>query len=129
MASEPISPPADVCESNPYPKGGVFGTLTSAVIECIDFPRVERFYREVIGLPVTLSGDGWSVLGRAPGEIVLWQGDKSELVPGFMGAEIGPALAAARERRAEPSRVYQHPGGSHFYVVDPDGNPIQVGDQ
>jgi hypothetical protein len=46
-----------------------------------------------------------------------------------MGAEIDPALAAARERGAEPSRVYRHPGGSHFYVVDPDGNPIQVGDK
>jgi catechol 2,3-dioxygenase-like lactoylglutathione lyase family enzyme len=129
MAAEPTTPTADPCEDNPYPKGGVFGTLTSAVIECADFPRIERFYREVIGLPVTLSGEGWSVLGRAPGEIVLWQGDKSELVPGFMGAEIEPALTAARERGAEPSTVYQHPGGSHFYVLDPDGNPVQIGDK
>jgi hypothetical protein len=105
------------CE-HAYPKAGEFGSLTSTVIECVDLPAVERFYGETLGLPLTLRG-----------EIVLWQGSESELVPGFMGADVPRAVEAARERGAEPTQVYDHPGGTHFYVADPEGNLIQIGDQ
>lgn len=112
-----------------YPRDRLLGTLTSTVVECVDHARVERFYAETLGLPVTLSGEGWSVIGMPPGEIVLWQGTKSEVVPGFMGADVRAAVAAARERAADPTQVYDHPGGTHFYLADPEGNLIQIGDQ
>lgn len=43
--------------TTPTPRG--FGSLTSTVIECIDLDAVERFYRDVLGLPVVLRGEGW----------------------------------------------------------------------
>jgi glyoxalase superfamily protein len=120
--------PTDPCE-NAYPKGGAFGSLTSAVIECVDVARVERFYAETLELPITLRGKGWVMLGKPPGEVVLWQGSKSHLVPGFMGADVPKARAAARELGVTPTQVFEHPGGTHFYVTDPAGNAIQIGDQ
>jgi hypothetical protein len=112
-----------------YPEGGVFGSLTSTVIECVDIERMEAFYRETLGMSITLKGEGWTVLGPVPGEVVLWQGSKTEVLPCFMGADVPTAEAEARERALEPSEVSQHPGGTHFYVTDPEGTPIQIGDR
>jgi len=128
MPDQHDAAPADDCGPG-YPEGGLFGSLTSAVVECADLPRVERFYTDVLGLPAVLRGEGWVCICRPPGEIVLWQGGKSELVPAFMGAQVAAAHAAAAERGLEPSPVVEHPGGTHFYVRDPDGRQIQVGDQ
>lgn len=125
MSQQPVSLE---CE-HAYPKAGQFGSLTSTVIECVDLATVERFYGETLGLPLTLRGEGWVMFGEPPGEIVLWQGSKSELVPAFMGAHVPAALEVARERGTEPTQVYDHPGGTHFYVTDPEGTLIQVGDQ
>jgi extradiol dioxygenase family protein len=115
MSQQPVS--LD-CE-HAYPKAGRFGSLTSTVIECADLATVERFYGETLGLRLTLRGEGWVMFGTPPGE----------LVPGFMGAHVPTALEAARERGIEPTQVYDHPGGTHFYVTDPAGTLIQVGDQ
>jgi catechol 2,3-dioxygenase-like lactoylglutathione lyase family enzyme len=112
-----------------YPEGGVFGTLTSSVIECVDLDRVERFYTETLGMPVTLKGEGWTVLGGVPGEVVLWQGDKTELAPCFMGADVPAAIREARRRDLDPTDICAHPGGTHFYINDPDGTLIQIGDR
>jgi catechol 2,3-dioxygenase-like lactoylglutathione lyase family enzyme len=116
------------CE-HAYPELGVFGSLTSTVIECVDLAVVERFYAQTLGLPVALRGEGWVMFGKPPGEIVLWQGSKSELVPGFMGAHVPTALQEAQRRGSDPTAVYEHPGGTHFYVADPEGTIIQIGDQ
>jgi catechol 2,3-dioxygenase-like lactoylglutathione lyase family enzyme len=119
---------ADPCDS-PYPTGGLFGGLTSSVIECADMAAMESFYGDVLALPVKLRGEGWVVFDASPGEVVLWQGAKSEVVAGFMGADVPAAAAAAQERGAAPSQICQHPGGTHFYLADPSGNIIHIGDQ
>jgi catechol 2,3-dioxygenase-like lactoylglutathione lyase family enzyme len=118
----------DPCE-DAYPKGRLYGALTSTIIECRDLEPMETFYRDALGVPVTLRGEGWVMLGVPPGEIVLWTGEKTELVPSLMGADVPAAAAAAAALGLEPTQVYEHPGGTHFYLRDPDGNKIQVGDQ
>jgi hypothetical protein len=125
MSQQPVSLE---CE-HAYPKAGQFGSLTSTVIECVDLALVERFYAQTLGPPVALRGEGWVMFGKPPGEIVLWQGSKSELVPGFIGAHVPTARQEAQRRGSDPTQVYEHPGGTHLHVADPEGTLIQIGDQ
>jgi catechol 2,3-dioxygenase-like lactoylglutathione lyase family enzyme len=118
----------DPCE-DAYPKGRLYGALTSTIIECKDLEAMEAFYRDALGVPVTLRGEGWVMLGVPPSEIVLWTGEQSELVPSLMGADVAAAAERAKADGLAPTQVYDHPGGTHFYLHDPDGNKIQVGDQ
>jgi hypothetical protein len=69
------------------------------------------------------------MFGKLPGEIVLWQGSKSELVPGFMGAHVPTACRRRSGAAATRRRSTSTPGGTHFYVADPEGALIQIGDQ
>ena len=105
------------------------GRLTTALIECRDIASTGRFYSEKLGLPVTAQGDDWMVFDCGGQSIVLWQGDKAEVVAGFTGADLEGARAELIGRGAEPTPVGSHPGGQHFYVADPEGNRLCFNDR
>jgi catechol-2,3-dioxygenase len=102
------------------------GGLSDTLIECIDLKEVEHFYTETLGLPVKARGDTWTVVDGHGGAIVLWQGEQSEIVVGFTGADLLPAREALEAQGAEPGPISKHPTGEYFYVTDPEGHKVMV---
>jgi catechol-2,3-dioxygenase len=106
----------------------MLGQPTATLIECRDLERMESFYTETLGLRVKDRGEGWLDIDGGGQLLVLWQGEKPEVVIGFTGAELQPARELLESRGADPTPIRKHPGGQHFYVTDPEGNTVMIGD-
>lgn len=104
----------------------MYGKLATLLIECENLALAKDFYAGTLELPVVDEGEGW-VRFDSGVDLVLWQGRKNEVVPGFAGAELESALESLRAKGCEPTTIEDHPGGRHFYVTDPGGNTLMVG--
>lgn len=130
------------------PRGGVIG-LFEMVLEVQDLAASERFYREVIGLPVANRWDPARTDGRAGvfleigrgAFLGLWppeSGGPKALAGGRGGAHVHFALLveygtldAIRDRiarRGVPIELETEfgPGDRAIYVRDPDGNVVEL---
>jgi catechol 2,3-dioxygenase-like lactoylglutathione lyase family enzyme len=107
----------------------VLGRLDSTMVECRSVPESARFYVDTLGLREKARGDEpfrWVVVDAGDHDIVLWEGDKSEVVIGFTGADLDAARRMLESRGLTPTPTGKHPGGEHFYIKDPEGNLVCV---
>jgi catechol 2,3-dioxygenase-like lactoylglutathione lyase family enzyme len=107
-----------------------------------DVAATTRFYRDVIGLPVTVELDWFaSVNAGAPGyEISFVRRDHASVPEGYRAMETSGLMfglvvedAAAEAKRLEAAGVElvtpvvdELYGQRHFYVVDPNGALLDV---
>jgi catechol 2,3-dioxygenase-like lactoylglutathione lyase family enzyme len=114
--------------------------LHHVAIQCHDLERCERFYREVLGLPVLrrwpregggdrsvwlAAGEGFLALERAdaPPEPGAWRDGRSGLH--LLALRIGPGERAAwRARLAARGAEVVHETRWTLYVRDPEGNRV-----
>lgn len=104
------------------------GHLRYACVETRDLKAAKEFYVEKLGLKLSAEGEGWFTLDGNGISIVVWQGDRPTTLMGFVQPELEAARAALAARGLNPSEITPHPGGRHFMVTDPDGNPIMIAD-
>lgn len=105
----------------------MLGRPTATLIECQNLEKMEGFYTGTLGLDVKDRGEGWLDIDGGGHLLVLWQGEKTEVVIGFTGADLEPARDLMDSRGANPTPIRKHPGGEHFYVDDPEGNTVMIG--
>lgn len=101
-----------------------------------DFAATRRFYEaifKVMGLEIPFGGDDWLQLdelyinaadaGTEPTHVHLaFQGADREMVDAFHAA----ALAAGGTDNGKPGERPYHPGYYGAFVLDPDGNNIEM---
>ncbi|WP_206784574.1 VOC family protein [Amycolatopsis sp. MtRt-6] len=123
--------------------------VTELVLESRDLEASERFYTEVLGLPVVLRWEGPAWAGREA--IWVQSGDRTRIglwkpFTGIAGARPGKnvhfamtvaeadyeaAVARARARGGHVDEVYfgddpTAPGQRSAYVTDPDGHVVEL---
>jgi catechol-2,3-dioxygenase len=116
--------------------------VSELVLEVDDLERAERFYADVIGLPVverwTQREAVWLMAGDRT-RIGLWRGPQVGLAGGRGGAHVhyamhiprdryDAAVATLRERGAavEEHRFPSYDDSRAVYVTDPDGNVVEL---
>ena len=120
---------------------GVTG-VSELVLEVDDLEAAERFYADVIGLPVVERWNERAAVWLMAGErtrIGLWKGPQVGLAGGRGGAHVHYAMHIPSERyadavatlRARGAEVVEHrfPGAGDSraaYVTDPDGNVVEL---
>lgn len=134
-------PPTDRRPESPIPPIGLF----ELVLEVADLAAAERFYREVVGLPVVARwGDErpavWLGLGREA-FLGLWpaaSGGARAIHRGRGGAHVHYAIRVPRgtldatrariEARGVPIEGGWEfgPGNRAIYLDDPDGNVVEL---
>jgi catechol 2,3-dioxygenase-like lactoylglutathione lyase family enzyme len=103
------------------------GALTSTVVQCTDLEQALPFYTEKLGLERQTGGEGWALLDGGSGSLVLVRASEREVVMAFTGGDLQASRAALAARGAEPTEIEAHPGGEHYFVVDPEGNRVMIG--
>ena len=116
--------------------------VSELVLEVDDLQAAERFYADVIGLPVV---ERWSereavwLMAGDRTRIGLWKGPQVGLAGGRGGAHVHYAMHIPPERyddavvtlRQRGAEVVEHrfPGADDSraaYVTDPDGNVVEL---
>ena len=116
--------------------------VSELVLEVADLEDAERFYAEVLGLPVVerwYERDAVWVLAGTRTRIGLWRGPQVGIAGGRGGAHVHFALHIApddydaaverlREHGYDPheERFTGYDGSSAAYVSDPDGNVVEL---
>lgn len=104
----------------------MIGKLAYSCVETKDITASRRFYTEQLGLKLTAEGEGWFTLDGNGQSIVVWSGDRPTTLMAFLQPELEEAHTAMRARGVQVSDITEHPGGRHFMITDPDGNPIMI---
>ncbi|MEA2288270.1 MAG: hypothetical protein QOD55_267 [Solirubrobacteraceae bacterium] len=119
---------------------GVTG-VSELVLEVVDLERAERFYSEVLGLPVVERWPGREAVWVMAGDrtrIGLWR-PQVGLAGGRGGVHVHYAMhvpregydAAAAALRERGQQVEEHAFPNYedsraMYVTDPDGNVVEL---
>ncbi len=101
-------------------------TLDTTVIECTDLGRMLEFYTSKLGLVAKISTEAYALIDGGGASIVLWQGEKDEIVTGFTTADLAQARELLEQRGAQPTEPARHPQGEFFYVEDPAGHKVMI---
>ncbi len=120
---------------------GVTG-VSELVLEVADLEAAERFYADVIGLPVVERWSARAAVWLMAGDrtrIGLWEGEQVGLAGGRGGSHVHYAMHLPGERyddavatlRGRGAEVAEHrfPGADDSraaYVTDPDGNVVEL---
>jgi catechol 2,3-dioxygenase-like lactoylglutathione lyase family enzyme len=122
------------------PDGIPVSGLSELVLEVLDLDAAERFYAEVLGLPVVERWPHreaiWVMAGRQT-RIGLWRpqvgiaGGRGGLhvhyALGIADEDFDPAVARLRAAGYEPEVVvFDDTRGRALYVHDPDGNVVEL---
>jgi catechol 2,3-dioxygenase-like lactoylglutathione lyase family enzyme len=104
-------------------------------VVCEDLEGQRRFYRDVLGMPVTAEGDGWIKfdLGQGPTfELVQRSSepeyDQTRYQVGFTVQNIEAARSSMLARGVTPvSEILGSPDGARWaYFRDPEGNVFEI---
>lgn len=111
--------------------------VNELVLEVLDLDASERFYAEVLGLPVTMRSDDriWVAAG-ARTRIGLWE-PQVGIADGRGGvhvhyalhideADYDTAVARLRGQGHEPHEEDFGESGRAAYITDPDGNVVEL---
>lgn len=112
------------------------GTLHIVEIRAADFPRMCRFYEQVLGLPLAMRDDAaaFAMYGKAApfvavvGKRFKLASGRSRAVPDFVVGDLDGVLRRLKARRV---RVLSPPASSHegyriARIADPEGNEIHL---
>ena len=111
--------------------------VNELVLEVLDLAAAERFYSEVLGLPVTLRSENriWVAAGSQT-RIGLWS-PQIGIAAGRGGVHVHYAMhiqevdyegavARLRDHGYEPHEEDFGESGRAAYVTDPDGNVVEL---
>ena len=122
------------------PEGIPVGGVSELVLEVLDLAAAERFYAEVLGLPVVERWPHrdaiWVMAGRQT-RIGLWKpqvgiaggrgGVHVHYALGIAEADFDAAVARLDDAGFEPEVVvFEDARGRAVYVTDPDGNVVEL---
>ena len=122
------------------PDGIPVSGVSELVLEVLDLPAAERFYAEVLGLPVVERWPHRDAIWVMAGErtrIGLWKpqvglaggrgGVHVHYAMGIAEADFDSAVTRLREAGYEPEViVFGDDRGRAVYVTDPDGNVVEL---
>lgn len=120
------------------PLAGVARGICELTLETADLPRLERFYREVLGCEVISRQEDRIWLACGPdARLGIWSPGKKEF--GDRGGrhvhfalsvgrgELSALSARLQEQEISCRGPVEHPGGDRsVYLEDPEGNVVEV---
>jgi uncharacterized glyoxalase superfamily protein PhnB len=106
------------------------------ILYCASWESTVRFYRDGLGLQVTMENDWFVEFRLGPRSTVsvadesrasIKSSDGGGVTIAMQVADVREAWEAARARGLEPTEIMDHPWGAKlFHVFDPEGHRLEM---